>query len=200
MNRRADGFTLIELLVAIAVFSILALVAYGGLQSLLLGRDDVEREMQQLAELQMVFLNLQRDLEQTVNRPLRSAYGEELAAFAVSAEAGRAQIELTRAGWRNPMSRARSHLLRVAYELQGGRLQRSYWNVLDRAQDSKPVSRVLMANIRAMTLRFLAADDEWHDDWAGPVEADEATLPRAIEVTLEIDNWGEVRRVFSLTG
>jgi general secretion pathway protein J len=198
MKRHPDGFTLIELLVAIAVFSILALIAYGGLQSLLLGRDDVEREMQRLSELQMLFLNMQQDLEQAVNRPLRGAYGDELPGFAAEVDGGSLYIELTRAGWRNPMSRARSHLLRVAYRLHDGRLERSYWNVLDRAQDTQSSSRILMENIRGIKLRFLSATGEWIEQWSpADAEADQP-LPRAVEITLELENWGQVRRIFSL--
>jgi len=198
MKRHPDGFTLIELLVAIAVYSFLALIAYGGLQSLLLGRDDVAREMRRLSDLQMVFLNMQQDLEQAVNRPLRGAYGEELPGFAAEANGGSLSIELTRAGWRNPMSRARSHLLRVAYRLHDGRLERRYWNVLDRAQDTQPGSRILMENIRGMKLRFLSDTGEWTDQWSAAGTAVDESMPRAVEVTLELDSWGEVRRIFSL--
>lgn len=195
MRNRTEGFTLIELLVAIAVFSILALVAYGGLQSLLQGRDDVQREMQQLGELQIMFLNMQRDLEQFINRPLRGPYDEDIPGFM----AGGNSLELTRAGWRNPMSRPRSHLIRVAYRLNGGRLERIYWNVLDRAQDTRPHSRVLLENVRAMRLRYLLPTGEWADQWAATDDNGEAAGPDAVEVILDVENWGQVRRIFNLT-
>jgi len=200
MRKHTEAFTLIELIVAIAVFSILALVAYGGLQSLLHNRDDIEREMQLLSELQSTFLNMQLDLEQAVNRPFRGAYGDAQPEFSAEVVAGSPSIELTRAGWRNPMSRARSHLIRVSYRLHDGKLERIYWNVLDRAQDSQPRARVLIENIRDMKLRFLSHTGEWLNQWSATGEEAGHALPRAVEVTLELDDWGQLQRIFSLSG
>jgi len=61
--RRQAGLTLIELLVAVAIFSLLAALAYGGLINVLATRTAVDVESQRLAKLQRAFLRIGRDLE-----------------------------------------------------------------------------------------------------------------------------------------
>ena len=61
--RRQAGLTLIELLVAVAIFSLLAALAYGGLINVLATRTAVDVESQRLANFQRAFLGIGRDLE-----------------------------------------------------------------------------------------------------------------------------------------
>ena len=49
---RGRGFTLIELLVALAVFAVLAVMAYGGLNQVLMTRSVVDDQAEALRSLQ----------------------------------------------------------------------------------------------------------------------------------------------------
>ena len=172
--RRQSGFTLLELLVAIGIFALMAAMAYGGLNNLIESRQITDQHAARLTQLQTTFLWLGRDIEQTVNRRIRDEYGDSQLALS-STEVGRYQLELTRGGWRNPVGRARSNLQRVAYSVRENQLIRFYWNVLDRAQDSKPLEVVLLDGVERMELRFLSAtvagqnqgQQQWVDDWPG---------------------------------
>jgi len=114
-------------------------------------------------------------------------------------------LELTRAGWRNPAQQKRSSLQRVAYFIEDKILYRSYWWVLDRAQDTSPIRMDLLNNVNAFKLRYL--DDErlkWHEQWPPlnfiPSQAKSVPSipkkPRAIEVTLTVEGWGDIIRLF----
>ena len=213
MKPRQSGFTLLELLVAIGIFALMAAMAYGGLNNLIKNRQATDEQAARLTQLQTSFLWLGRDIEQTVNRRIRDEYGDSQLALS-SAEVGLYQLELTRGGWRNPVGRARSNLQRVAYSLRDNQLIRFYWNVLDRAQDSKPMEVVLLDGVTRMDLRFLSGagsgqgsgqnqgQQQWVDSWPGNALGIQPSddPPLAVEVTLETEAEGRITRLFRVPG
>ncbi|MBE9562715.1 MAG: type II secretion system minor pseudopilin GspJ, partial [Proteobacteria bacterium] len=103
------------------------------------------------------------------------------------------QIEFTRSGWRNPAQQNRSSLQRVAYHLRDNTLIRSYWFVLDRAQDSKPILVDLADNINYIQWLYLDDKFTWHDKW--PTKS---TQLKAIKIILDIEGWGNIERLFQV--
>jgi general secretion pathway protein J len=65
--RDSDGFTLLELLVAITVLSIVSLIAWRGLDSLVHTRERLQPEAEGVRELLVAFGQIERDLAQVVN-------------------------------------------------------------------------------------------------------------------------------------
>jgi general secretion pathway protein J len=194
------GFTLLELLVALAIFSLLAVMSYNGLKIVLDQQAATEVQAEALAELQKVYLLLQRDVEQVVPRPIRDEYGDEQPALA-----GGDALQLTRGGWSNPAGRLRSSLQRVGYAFEDGQLVRYSWGVLDRAQDSEPQRQPLIGDIGEMTIRYLDGKNEWQDRWPNPLASGDGTavmtaLPRAVEITLDHEKFGPLVWVFRLPG
>lgn len=203
-NRTAAGFTLLELLVALAIFSLVAVMSYNALKTVLNQQAATEVQADALAELQKVYLLMQRDIEQVVPRPVRDGYGDTQPALV-----GDETLQLTRGGWSNPAGRLRSSLQRVGYAYEDGELVRYLWAVLDRAQDSDPQRQPLIGEIEEMTIRYLAANNEWDERWPNPLAsaaaADVATdvataLPRAVEITLDHERFGPLVWVFRLPG
>ncbi|MDM8566100.1 type II secretion system minor pseudopilin GspJ [Candidatus Halobeggiatoa sp. HSG11] len=188
MFKSSVGFTLLELLVALAVFAVIAAMAYSGLNTILTARLHIEQQAAQLAELQKIFINLGRDIEQHVQRPIRNQYGDEEPHISGTIN----QIEFTRSGWRNPAQQNRSSLQRVAYHLQADTLIRSYWFVLDRAQDSEPRLIELSNNINDMRWYYLDNKLTWHERWP---TTNSAQL-KAIKVILNMEGWGNIERLF----
>ncbi len=194
--RRQRGFSLLELLVALAVFSLLSVMAYGGLRSVLQAKQQTDQAATRLQQLQSAMLFLERDVEQLAARPIRDEYGDVQPALQ---RADASSLALTRAGWSNPTGRPRSTLQRVAYVLDTDRLVRLSWQVLDRAQDSEPYRTVLLEGVRTLTVRLLDENRQWQEAWPPQGEQWPAwILPLAVEVTLELDNWGEIKRIFKV--
>jgi general secretion pathway protein J len=208
---RQSGFTLLELLVSMGIFALMAAMAYGGLNVIIDERQATDKHAARLAQLQTSFLWLSRDIEQATNRRIRDEYGDSQLAM-TSTEVGRFQLELTRGGWRNPVGRARSNLQRVAYGVRDNKLIRTYWNVLDRAQDSKALETVLLDGVNRLELRFLSVQkkaqqsgqdkQEWVDGWPGSGLGTQPSdgLPQAVEVTLETEAEGRITRLFRVPG
>ena len=193
--RSQHGFTLLELLVSLAIFAILSVIAYQGLQSMLEARSRIEREASRMTELQSLFTLLGRDLEQAAGRPVRDSFGDPQPALQGDAT----QLAFTRAGRRNPAAFRRSTLQRVAYLLDEERLLRRSWPALDLAADSLPGESVLGEGIQGLEIRYLDRDHQWHDQWPPQLTGKTPPpLPLAVEVALEVEGWGRVQRLFSL--
>jgi general secretion pathway protein J len=192
------GFTLLELLVALAIFGLLATMSYSGLRAVLEQQSGTEVEAERLAELQKIYMLMQRDIEQVVDRPVRDEYGDTQPALA-----GSDTLQLTRGGWSNPAARTRSSLQRVGYTYEDDQLVRYSWSVLDRAQDSEPLRQPLTASIEELQLRYLASNNEWRDQWpdtssGNDPETPPSALPGAVEVTLEHAHYGQLVWLFQL--
>lgn len=197
------GFTLVELLVVMGIFAVLSILAYGGLSNVLTARVRVEAAFERTAELQRAYLRLRNDFQQLRARPVRDEYDQVLPALLTQREGA---VEFTRSGWRNPLSQPRSALERVAYRLDGERQQlvRMSWRVLDRSQDSEPVEVVVLEQVEAVQWRFLDPVLEWRSEWPEAAALQSAAgapvpPPRAVELTLTLQDLGEVRLLFSAT-
>ncbi len=192
------GFTLLELLVAMAVFSVMSVMAFGGLRSVLDASQAAELRAERLGQLQMAFSVIGRDVEQAIGREIRDEYGDTQPPLRAGALADGSLLELSRAGWRNPAGAARSTLQRVAYRLEEETLYRDQWLVLDRAQDSASAEAQLLTGVTDVRLRFLDGELQWHNQWP-PLNRTEV-MPTAMEIVLELGEWGEITRLFRTPG
>jgi general secretion pathway protein J len=203
MGRRQwqEGFTLLEMLVALTVFALLSAMVYGGQVAVLNLKRGTEQQAEHLKRLQTAMLMLERDIGQHVLRPVRDDFGDNQPPME-SADFGDFRLSLTRAGWENLLNQPRSTLQRVAYGLEDEKLIRYSWSMLDRAQGSEPDKVVLLEQVRSFKPRFLDQQHEWQEQWPAR-SADNAPLlamPLAVELILELDDWGAFRRLIPTVG
>ena len=198
IRRRHAGFTLLELIVAIAIFAIMAVMAYGGLDSVLNQRRAVEQRLDHIAQLQKAYMRLRADFQQVRNRPVRDPFGDESPALYVTPSAP--VLEFTRGGWRNPTFQPRSTQERVSYHVADGKLLRDSWRVLDRVQGAEPAELIVLEGVTEITWRFYGSSGQWETNWPpltqlGSAAADIAP-PTALEITLQTKDWGQLRFLF----
>jgi general secretion pathway protein J len=198
---RYRGFTLLELLISLAIFAMIAAMAYGGLNQVLIARDQTDQQSTQLADIQRAFNFLERDIEQTVDRGIRDAYGEPQPAL-LGNIAGDYLLELTHTGWRNPANNPRSNLQRVAYTVREEQLIRAAWYMLDRAQDSKPFESELMSGVKTFEVRYMNKSHEWVSSWPDELigSKPDRSPPLAVEVNIETEDFGRITRLFRVPG
>lgn len=199
MNRGSQirGFTLVELIIAIGLFALVGLSATLILNGILTANESGEKHGQQMASLQRGFLMMRRDFEQIIKRPVHDEYGTTLPAL-IGQES---TIELTRSGWSNPLAayHKRSEQQRVRYSLEEGRLMREHWLLLDRAPNVVPERTVLLQNVKQLLLRYYdATSKEWSSSWPPADESRRNDLPSVIEVLIDSDELGEIRRLYGI--
>jgi len=196
--RRQRGVTLLELLVALAIFALIGVAAYTALFSVLDAREATERQSERLAAVQYAVGALVADLEQVVDRPVRSIQAAQRLPVVSQPGAGPV-LAVTRGGWFNPAGLPRSTLVRAQWSLDGDRLVRSWRGRPDALAGVEPERRVLLERVDGIELRFQDDTGEWRDRWP-PLNANPAGvgMPRAIELTLQLSDWGEIRRLVAL--
>ena len=181
------GFTLLEILIAMAVFAVMAAMAYAGLGAVLDTRAATEQRSERIAQLQQTLYLMNEDLAQALPRPVRDEFGAEQPAF--SGGGAETILTLTRSVPEWSALSSRSQLQRVSYRLESGGLYRQVWTVLDRTQQSRFRRRKLI-DVVGLDLRFYG--EEWRQHW--PVS--EAGLPRAVEANFNLAGLGLVQRLF----
>ena len=203
-HMRMRGFTLLEVLVAVVIFGIISILAYGGYNQLIRQSEIVESSATRTRAIQSTVQRMAEDFEMLEPRPIREPLGETLEP-ALRAGGTRVDtlLDLTRSGWTNPAGLSRSTLQRVTYRMTDNKLERAYWNALDRTLTTEPTSAVLLDKVRTTSFRFMDQNQTWHDQWpplgySGP---DAVRLrPIAVEVTLELEDWGKLVRLVEVSG
>ncbi len=186
------GFTLLELLIALGIFGIMSVMAYGGLSAVVDTRNQVSASMVRLADLQRSIHRIQSDIESTQHRPIRDEFGDLRAAMLW--DTSQNGLELTRGGWRNPLTLPRSSMERVAYFLEEDRLIRRSWRVLDRPQNPVYIDTVLLDDVEGFSVKFLHNKNEWEAEWPpANVVNENPPLPMAVEFNIETKDWQTIR-------
>lgn len=209
---RHAGFTLIEVLIALAVTAFVAAASYSGISSVLTGAEQLRAAAERTRDLNRTFSLLNRDIRQFSDRPVRDEFGALQPALAGGPLAF-FPLMLTREGWSNSLQQPRSDLQRVVYYLEDNSLWRAYYAVLDRAVDAQPRRAELLRGVLSVELRFLESIDRlrvdrdlvvdtrnWERSWVASPGVGDATRvpPAALELRLELEDLGEIRRLYAL--
>jgi general secretion pathway protein J len=205
------GFTLLEVLIAVAIFVIVGTMALSGYNELSRQSIRVEESMARIRAVQRTMQRMSQDFMELEPRPVREPLGDGMQP-ALRAD-GRSQdlAEFTHSGWSNPAGVPRPTLQRVAYQLQDKKLTRSYWVMLDRTLTSQPVSTVVLDRVTSVKLRFMDSTRNWQEQWpsanSGVVAGAQAgssdalsLRPIAVEITMDLEDWGVVTRVVEVPG
>jgi len=199
----AAGFTLLEVMIAIAIFVIVAAMAMGGYNELSKQSTIIDESTARVRSIQTTVQRLSQDFAAIEPRPVREPLGEALE-NALRADARTQQIAtLTRAGWTNPAGVPRSTLQRVSWRMENKQLIREYWVVLDRTLTAEPVETVMLDSVESVSLRFMDNTRTWHQQWPplGSSGPDIMRMrPIAVEITLELTDWGKIVRLVEVSG
>lgn len=190
------GFTLIEVVVAVAIFAVVAAMAWGGLDRIVRAKQVIDEQSQQFRALHQAMGQFERDIRQAAARPVRDGSGLELPALV----GGGSGIELTRFVGSGGWDREAPALERVGWRCEEGQLQRLRWDVLDRTPGSQVRVEARLEGVSECQWRFLVAGvalERWPA--AGDEERPER-LPSGIELRFALEGEGEYRRVLELAG
>jgi len=198
---RANGFTLIEILVALFIFAIVGLMGTQLISRVSNQQVILSERGARLIELQRAMSILKRDFMQIQRRSIRDGYGDQQPAIQLEDDD---LIEFTRAGWRNPLGQIRSELQRVAYHLDKEKheLQRYYWPVLDRSQDSEPLVQVLLSDVRKLEFNVVDQAGNVHSFWPQVSTGGQANGSALVAVIMKMETppFGSMERIWEVPG
>ncbi len=201
--RRLAGFTLLEVLIAVAIFVVVGMLAMTGYNELTTQSERIEDSAKRTRAIQAAVMRLSQDFATLEPRPVREPLGSELSPALRAQEKAEVLVELTRSGWSNPAGVPRPTLQRVAYRVQENKLFRDYWPVLDRTMTEQPTEVLLLDHVKSVSLRFMGADRDWKEQWPplGYSGRDASFVrPLAVELTLELEDWGTITRLIEVSG
>jgi general secretion pathway protein J len=193
------GFTLLELLVAIAIFALVAVMAYGGLNTVITQSGIVQSQTAELEATQTGLRHLRSDLVFVVDRPVRDALGGQIPAFTGG---GQTLFSLTRLGAANPWGAPRSQLARVMWRLQDGDLQRAELMPVDGTENASAQSldwHTQLRGVRKISIKFYDAHNQSFEVWPPPNQPN-AGLPKATELDLSLNNLPPLRITVAQVG
>lgn len=211
--RTATGFTLVEVLIALAITAFVSTIAYTSFTTVLNGVERSQAVAERVYAVNRAWMIISRDLEQLVARPIRDEFGEQEPALQ-GGRIARFPLSFTRGGWHNPVGHPRSELQRVNYRLEEEVLWRDSYAVLDRSGDTLPQEVALLEGVEELQVFFLDGSEsvrtigntseletrDWQESWILDTSQPGAGLnpPMAIELRLQLADWGEMRRIYAL--
>jgi general secretion pathway protein J len=217
---RFNGFTLIEVMIALFIFAILSILTMRGMQTTFAAKQKSRQALDRLAELEIAYSIIQRDIEQIINRnvlqpsggfklallvPIDNTANEGLKA-SLNSESGYNRLEFTRTGIVNTLiDKKVSDLQRVAYFQKDKMIVRHSWRQIDPTPDTLVDKRRLLTNVERFEIFFVDQYGRKTDSWE-MVPSKLATqsfqpvleLPRGIVFNFLIKDYGEIEWVFSL--
>lgn len=203
IRRRSQGFTLLEILVAMVILAVMGLMAYRGVSEARVAVVNAESHLERLRALQRGVQLMVSDLRTLTRRPVREPIGDGQRATLLRDPNSQAILELSHGGWPNGAGTPRGTAQRVIYRVEDGKLVREHWTVMDATLATPPVRRELLDGVERVEVRYLTSGREWIADW--PPFNNTADLgfymrPLAVEFTLVLEDFGEIRRIVEVSG
>jgi general secretion pathway protein J len=197
-NKAQQGFTLLEVLIAIAIFSVVSLASFTIFDTVLRGDENSKLRSDRQNELQRAFLLIERDFTQIAKRTMRingEAPGNNFIQTSDdSFLADEQAIAFVRNGWTNPgLLLPRSDMQSVAYRMKDGTLERLHYNFVDAVVGQEPRIRPLITQVTSLSFEFYDGS-KWQKKWSGK------TLPQAIAIEIDTQDYGLIRRQFLVAG
>lgn len=195
--KKTQAFTLLEILIALAIFAVVAVTAAVGLRTVINTREHIKGANDRLKQIITAVTIMRRDITQMVARPVKDTSGEMLPALSIPSLD---QFEFTRAGYTNPLQiSARSTLQRVGYTFKKNAIYRVTWPVLDRAPHTESVTKKLLSGVKRLNINFVNQEGQRVEVWS-TTYAKEASLPRAMILSIDLQDLGPLNLVFPIRG
>ena len=198
------GFTLLELLVAITVLSIVSMIAWRGLDSLVATRERLEPEVDDVRSLLTAFGQMERDLTQVTNPAF---LGLTTSPLNIGVADGGQVIEIARVA--SPVADRATEVQTVFYRVVDGTLVRQATPPLpafDRSNTENFETARLMGQVQSIAVRVWQVPTGWVSPFNPDASGTQPTgtqptartqaMPPGIEVTVLRTDGKQFRRVF----
>lgn len=194
--KTVKGFTLFEVLVAVSIFAVIGAMTMSSLIQVSRTGEQVSAANLKLSDIQFALGYLGKDIAQIINRKIRDQYGDPQDQLIIAEN----QFTFTRQGWSNLLQQTRSNLQRVEYTLVDGVLMRRYWPQLDQAYTEVKIEQKLLQDVEDFSVKLITPDTpEKIDSWPLDVSSENSAKPVAIELTLNVKDFGQIQRIYEVS-
>jgi general secretion pathway protein J len=203
VKRRSAGFTLLEIMVVTAILAWIGVMSYRAVREARISVEYVTGHMDRLRAVQRAMYLLTSDIRTLAPRPVREPIGDGYRPALLRDPNAITLIELSHAGWPNGAATPRGTVQRVSYRLEEHTLIRDHWNVTDPTPANLPVERRLLDQVERVEIRYMNAGREWVTQWpplGSPGDAGFRSRPLAVEVTIVLTDYGELRPQIEVAG
>lgn len=184
---RSIGLTLIELMVALAIFSVLGILSFRAIDAATITRDHLSSESRRWQEITRFLQLTETQLLQIVARP--TVPGSSLIVGPASDGAEGFQFSFLK------LDGARNSVRRVGYRFEKSHIVLLRWPGVDASVS--PTEDVVLERVKDLRLNFITDDGRTSATW--PAQPPSAHgLPEAIELQLEVNDVGTLRRLIAL--
>jgi general secretion pathway protein J len=196
------GFTLIEVLVAITIMAIIATLTGQALHTATSSSEATNDAVKRLSSVDRTWTLIESDLRNALPRAITPTMGEPIPALYAN-RSSEYWLRVFRGGVVNPLHAPRSELIRIGYRLTDNVLWRDTWVNIASIDERDVIKQKLMTDVKDVVIRVLSnqatsiAAGPWVQDWPDSGTAP-AVLPRALEVTIQTEDYGEMKRLFPI--
>jgi general secretion pathway protein J len=199
--RAMGGFTLMEVMVAIVIMAMIAVMTSQSFSTAMQSSEATQEAIERLAKVDRVWVLLENDIRNMMPLVPQVENAEPLPAIYV-ADSGEYRLTLLRGGYANPLHLPRTEMVRIGYRFEESVLWRDTWiNIADNDERNAKPQKIL-DNIEEIYIKVLRAENSsfsggpWGEQWPAtglPLHA----IPAALEVTLKLEDFGEIKRYFT---
>lgn len=197
------GFTLLEILVATVILAVMGLMSYRAVSEAQVAVAAADGHMDRLREAQRAVHLLVTDFRTLAPRRVRETIGDGFRAALLRDPNSISVVELSHGGWPNGAGTPRGTVQRVIYRLEEGKLIREHWTVADPTLATPPVKRELLDRVERIEIRYMNSSREWIEQWPPFNNTQDfgfTERPLAVEITLVLADYGELRRLVEVAG
>ena len=213
-HQNKAGFTLLELLLAVFIFALISTGAYQVFNIAQRNASLISEKQKRIRDVSLSLEIIEKDFTQLTPRFWRDPFSDAITPSLESDYTGNYLVRLVRAGWRNPLGSNRPDLQAVAYRIEDEKLLREYTQHLDNISSTQATKTVLLDRVSNINLRYLDRNNgEWIENWPPNSSANQTAvqntneqsekistyLPIAVEMTLELEDFGELVSIILLS-
>lgn len=188
-------------MLALVIMAMIALLSAQAFNTASTGSAATREAMDRIAQIDRTFVLIETDLRNAIPKQVNDSFNQPIPPMYLS-DSDDYWMTIMRGGLENPLFLPRSEEVRVGYRYMEETIWRDTWyNPRNTEQDDARQQKIL-SGVTTMSVRILPgnatsiAAGPWLQQW--PPNQSDQSLPLAIEVTLELEDMGEVIRLFSI--
>lgn len=200
---KMKGFTLIEVMIAILIMAMIAVMTSQSFSVAISSSEATQEAIDRMAKVDRVWVLFETDLRNAIPTMPRVSGSKPIPPVFVE-PSDDYRLTILRAGYANPLKLPRTEMVRVGYRFEDSVLWRDTWVNIAANDEREARPQIVIEGLEDIFIKALpdnqrssVAAGPWLERWPQNGQPPNK-LPAAIEITLVTEDFGEIKRVYSL--